>query len=519
MPVTGADLPHDVELLKALVLKQAAENEKLSKENRQLQEQLNLLLAKRFGPSSEKLPADQLRLFNEAERDAEEAHAELPSIIVVSHPRARPVRKPLPAVLPRIEVIHDLSEGEKLCAEDGQVLVAIGEEISEQLDIVPAQVRVIRHVRKKYACPQCQQGVKTAPLPPQPIPKSLASPGLLAHVAVAKYQDALPLYRQERILKRIGVELPRATLASWMVRLGPVIQPLINLMREAVLGYDILQMDETTVQVLNEPGRSARSPSYLWVQRGGPPEHPLILYEYDPSRSQEVPKRLLDGYHGYLQIDGYEGYNAVCLEPGIKALGCWAHARRKFDEALKAQGQAPKDKPTKTGRAHQGLIYIQQLYRIEQEVKGNTPEVRYHLRQQQAKPLLDEIRLWLDAALPEIPPTSATGKALYYLHHQWQRLVRYLEDGRLSIDNNRIENAIRPFVLGRKNWLFCATVRGAKASANLYSLIETAKANGLEPYHYLRHVFTALPKANAVEQIEKLLPHNLKPNELNPVAR
>jgi transposase len=325
------------------------------------------------------------------------------------------VRKPLPAALPRIEVIHDLGEGEKLCADDGQALVAIGEEVSEQLDIVPAQVRVLRHVRKKYACPRCQQGIKTALLPPQPIPKSLASPGLLAHVAVAKYQDALPLYRQERILKRIGVELPRATLASWMLRLGPVIQPLINLMRAAVLAYDIVQMDETTVQVLNEPGRSAHSPSYLWVQRGGPPEHPLILYEYDPSHSQDVPKRLLDGYHGYLQIDGYEGYNAVCRTPGIKALGCWAHARRKFDEALKAQGKVHA-RPT---RAHQGLTYIQELYRIEQEVKGTAPEVRYHLRQQKAKPLLDEIRLWLDAALPEIPPTSATGRALYYLHHQW----------------------------------------------------------------------------------------------------
>ncbi|MGH8605678.1 MAG: IS66 family transposase, partial [Gammaproteobacteria bacterium] len=314
-------------------------------------------------------------------------------------------------------------------------------------------------------------------------------------------------------------ELPRATLASWMVRLGQVIQPLINLMREAVLAYDIVQMDETTVQVLNEPGRSAQSQSYLWVQRGGPPEHPLILYEYDPSRSQEVPKRLLEGYRGYLQIDGYEGYNAVCLQPGINALGCWAHARRKFDEALKAQGKAHPDTPAKTGRAHQGLIYIQQLYRIEQEVNGTAPEVRYHVRQQKAKPLLTEIRHWLDAALPEIPPTSATGKALYYLHHQWDRLVRYLKDGRLQIDNNRIENAIRPFVLGRKNWLFCDTVRGAKASANLYSLIETAKANGLEPYYYLRHLFTELPKASTVAQIEKLLPHNLKPNELNPLTR
>ena len=367
-------------------------------------------------------------------------------------------------------------------------------------------MQVIRHIRKKYACPCCEQGVRTAALPPQPIPKSLASPGLLAHVAVAKYVDALPLYRQERILNRIGVELPRATLANWMIRSGELITPLINLMRETMLDGDLIQMDETTVQVLKEDGKAATSKSYLWVQRGGPPAHPLILYEYNPSRGQSVPLRLLEGFSGYLQTDGYDGYNAVGNRDGITHLGCWAHARRKFDEAVKAQGHRGQ---AKAGKAMMGLAWIQKLYRIEKAAKAATPQQRYQARQQQAKPIVDELRAWLDRALAQVPPSTLTGKALHYLHNQWDRLVRYLEDGRLPIDNNLTENAIRPFVLGRKNWLFSDTVKGAQASANLYSLIETAKANGLEPYQYLRHVFTHLPQAQTVEQIEALLPYHI----------
>ena len=224
-------------------------------------------------------------------------------------------------------------------------MTAIGEEISEQLDIEPAKVRVLRHVRRKYACSHCQQGVKTAALPPQPIPKSLASPGLAAHITVGKYQDGLPLYRQEKILARIGMEISRATLAFWMI------QPVINLLRDQMLAYDILQMDETTVQVLKEPGKTAQSKSYLWVQRGGPPGQPIILFDYDPSRSQTVPLRLLEGYRGYLQADGLQRHRQSTWH---RLLGCMAHARRKFDEALKAQGKPISAIRRKSGMPSRG---------------------------------------------------------------------------------------------------------------------------------------------------------------------
>ena len=504
------NLPEEPEVLKALVREQQLEIARL-------QEYVNVLLAKRYGPSSEKVPEEQLRLFNEAEQQeaAPEPQPQAP-VQVPAHERAKPGRRALPEYLPRVEVVHELPEEARVCDHDGEALVEIGRESSEQLDIIPAQVRVIRHVRIKYACPCCHIGVKSAPMPAQPIAKSIASPGLLAHIAVAKYQDGLPLYRQEAILRRSGVELPRATLAGWMVKMGVLIQVLIDAMREHLLAYDIVQMDETRVQVLKEPGKAATALSYMWVARGGPPDKPVVLFDYDPTRSGDVPKRLLAGFAGYLQSDGYEGYNAVGREPDIIRVGCAAHCRRKFDEAVKAQSKSGKAGPAKAGKAWQGLAYFQKLYRIEAEIKGQSPEVRHRVRREQAKPLLDEIRTWLDASLPQVPPQSATGRALTYLDGQWEALIRYLDDGRLEIDNNLLENAIRPFALGRKNWLFSDTVGGAKASANLYSLIETAKANGLDPYAYLRYVFTELPKADTPEAIEALLPYNVDKACLTP---
>ncbi|MCF6212382.1 MAG: IS66 family transposase [Gammaproteobacteria bacterium] len=494
-------LPDDVDALKILATEQAVLNEQLQSKITLLQEQLNLVLARRYAASSEKISPDQIRLFDEAEADAQASMLPQENTTTVPEHTRRPRgRKPLPEALPRVEVIHTLAEREQYCPHDGNLLSEIGEVTSEQLDIVPAKIQVIRHIRKKYAC-TCGQCIKTAPLPAQPIPKSLASPGLLAHITVSKYQDALPLYRQEAILKRIGVDLPRATLANWMVQAGQLVQPVINLLRDRLLGYDILQMDETTVQVLKENGKSAQSKSYLWLQRGGPPHQPVVLYEYDPGRSAEVPQRLLDGFSGTLQTDGYSGYNAAVATYGLTHAGCMAHARRKFSDAVKAQG-----KKKKTGKAHQGLAWIQALYRIEKEAREFTPKARWQHRQTHARPLLNELRGWLDNTLPQVAPTSATGKALKYLYSEWNKLIHYLDDGRLEIDNNGAENAIRPFVIGRKNWLFSTSVKGVKASANLYSLIETAKVNGLEPYAYLRHLFTELPKADTVEAIEALLP-------------
>ncbi len=474
-----------------------------------LQEQLNLALARRYAASSEKISVNQLRLFDEAEVEtdlAEDAPSE--SITIEAHTRKKCGRKALPTTLPRVEFVYELDDDARVCPHDGQTLVEIGDVTSEQLDVVPAKIQVLRHIRKKYAC-ACGQCIRTASLPAQPIPKSLASPGLLAHITVSKYQDALPLYRQETILQRIGVDIPRATLANWMIKVGILIQPLINLLRDQLLVYDILQMDETTVQVLNEPDKAAQSKSYLWVQRGGPPETPVILFDYDPSRRQSVPLRLLEGFKGYLQTDGYDGYNAAVISSTLTHVGCWAHARRKFSEAVKAQGKS-KNKNKKQGKAHRGLALIQQLYKIEKQARSLTATERAVYRKLHAQPVLDKLRDWLDASLPQVPPKTTVGKALNYLHNEWSKLIVYPEDGRLMIDNNGAENAIRPFVIGRKNWLFSHSVSGVKASANLYSLIETAKANNLEPYVYLREVFTKLPQALSVEDIEALLPWNIK---------
>ena len=509
-------LPDEVDLLKSLLADQAiklneAATQKQQLRNRNkhleaqvltLQEQLNLALARRYAASSEKISPDQYRLFDEAETDTEIA-LEDGEVTVPAHTRKKGGRKKLPESLPRVDVVHELSSEERICPHDGATLAEIGEVTSEQLDIVPARIQVIRHIRKQYAC-KCGQCIKTANLPKQPIPKSMASPGLLAHITVSKYQDALPLYRQETILRRIGVDIPRATLATWMIRSGMLIQPLINLMRDQMLDYDIIQMDETPVQVLKEPDKRTQSKSYIWLQRGGPPARPVVLYDYDPGRSAQVPKRLLEGFKGYLQTDGYDGYNAVVAANGLAHVGCMAHARRRFSDAVKAQGTN-----TKRGKAHRGLALIRKLYRIERQAHKLTAPERYERRQKHSKPVLDEVRSWLDDALPQVAPSSATGKALSYLHNEWSHLIRYLSDGRLEIDNNGAENAIRPFVLGRKNWLFSTSVKGVKASANLYSLIETAKANGLEPYAYLRMVFTELPKADTVEAIEALLPGNI----------
>jgi len=522
MPSLPKQLPDDIDSLKILVAEQATNNEKLRAQKRvseqenarlnakvlSLQEQLNLALARRYAASSEKLSPDQIRLFDEAEVEAQKESPEDETVTVPEHSRRKRGRKKLPDSLSRIDIVHELAADERRCPHDGGVLAEIGEVTSEQLDIVPAKIQVIRHIRKQCAC-KCGQCIKTAPLPPQPIPKSPASPGLLAHITVSKYQDALPLYRQETILRRIGVELPRATLANWMIKAGVLVQPVINLLRDRMLAYDIIQMDETPVQVLKEPGKRAQSKSYLWLQRRGPPDQPITLYDYDLGRGAGVPLRLLDGFRGYLQTDGYDGYNAAVVSNGLMHMGCMAHARRKFSDAVKAQG-----KNRKPGKAQHGLALIQKLYRVEKQAKQLTPQERFDHRQQHAKPILERLRSWLDDSLPQVLPGSTAGKALKYLHNEWDKLTRYLDDGRLEIDNNLAENAIRPFVVGRKNWLFSASVAGVNASANLYSLIETTKGKGLEPYAYLRYLFAELPKAETVEAIEALLPGNVNPEHI-----
>lgn len=468
---------------------------------RQLEEIIRTFQRKTFSGSSEQVSSAQLGLFNEAE---EIEAAEPPEVTVKPHARQRRGRPALPPELPREEIVYDLAEVDKVCPHDGIALEPIGQETSEQLDIIPAQVKVIRHVRLKYACPCCQQHVATADKPAQPLGKSMAAPGLLAYIATAKYADALPLYRQTEQFKRLGIDLDRTTLANWMIRSGQLIQPLVNRLSELILEQPVIGMDETTVQVLDEPDKTPQRTSYMWVMGAGPPGQRLRVFQYEPTRSGRVPMERLDGFAGAVMVDGYSGYGPACQAHGIIRLGCWAHARRRFFEAARLQ---PKGK---TGRPDQALALIARLYRTEQAAQDLSPDERHALRQEQSRPVIEQLKAWLTKTAPKVPPKTRLGQALQYLQAQWPALVRYLDDGRYPIDNNAIENAIRPFAIGRKNWLFSKSTAGARASANLYSLIETAKGHGIEPYAYLRHIFKELPLAETIDDIDALLPGAIK---------
>ena len=451
---------------------------------------------KQFGSSSEKASVDQGQLFNEPEfgSDADIPKVEDTATEVKSHTRKKKPRVSIPVDYPREDILHDLPESEKTCPHDGSALKHIGFDDHEQLDIIPTQVKVLRHRRLKYACPCCDQHIVTASKPKQAIEKSIASPGLLAHIAVQKYCDALPLYRQSAIFKRSGIELERSNLSNWMLKVGALAQPLINCLADAIRAQPVVHMDETTVQVLNEPGKKAQSKSYMWLMAGFSAT-PATVFHYRDTRSGAVPLELLDHSVAAVMLDGYEGYQKACDDYEIKRLGCWAHARRKFVDAQKLQAKG------KTGKPDQAIAFIQKLYRIERTIKDESPEKRLALRKQQAKPIIDKLKQWLEKSQPNTPPSTSLGKALTYLHNQWPRLVGYLEDGNYPIDNNPAENSVRPFTIGRKNWLFSQSQAGASASANLYSLIETAKANELNLYDYMKAVFTDLPNANTLEDI------------------
>jgi len=502
-----SNLPDSIDDLKAII-------EDYHNENEYLKEQIWVLRACIFGKKSEKAPlppVNQKSLFDmpEPERPFPEEKIE-----VRSHKRKKPGRKPIPEDLPREEVVIDIPEEEKTCA-CGAELVRIGEEVSEKLDVIPAKVKVIRTIRPKYACKKCEgtsseetPSVKIAPAPLDLIPGSIATAGLLAYVLVAKFVDHMPFYRQEQQFLRLGVELSRANMANWAMQVSESLIPLLNLLKEALLDGRYIHIDETTVQVLKEPGREPTTKSYMWIFKRGAPECPVLVYEYHPSRSGEVALTFLSGYQGYVQTDGYSGYDFLDHTDGIEHIGCWAHARRKFIEVKKGQ------RGKKAGSADIALGYIRKLYHIEHEAKDMSPDARYRLRQKESVPILEEFHRWLVKRSGQVPPKSLIGKAIGYTLNQWERLTGYLKDGMLSMDNNAAENAIRPFVLGRKNWLFAGTPEGAEASALLYSIIETARANGLEPYAYLRYIFSRLPHAEKLEDYEAMLPWNLTPETI-----
>jgi transposase len=478
---------------------------------RLLEEALRILQADRYGASREKLSVapGQSELFNEAETIAELNGALGAEVNLKATPQredkpttgAKAGRKAIAAHLVRVPVVHDLPESERQCA-CGSMLIEIGSEVSEQLDYVPPTIQVLQHVRKKYACPGCEQCLKTAPLPEQILPRTNAAPGLLAHLVTSKYVDALPLYRQEAIFARYRVALPRATQAAWIIALTERVQPLINLMDERLRASGYIRIDETPVQVIHSE-KAASSEHWMWVRVAGPPRQRIILFDYDASRSSEVAARLLEGAHGVVQSDGYSAYDQVAKRHGLVHCGCIAHARRKFFEAIKA---LPKKEQQSATAAHEAVRRIDELYKIERESSALSDAERTAVRREKAVPLLESLHAWATDLQMQTLPSGKLGEALAYLLKQWPKLIRYTEDGRVAIDTNLAENAIRPFALGRRNWLFADTVSGAKASAHLYSLVQTARANELEPYAYLRRLFTELPAAQTLEQIEALLP-------------
>ena len=501
----------------------------LADRDRQIQhllEKIMLLRHQRFGPSSDRISPDQLGLFNEAELEAEiealeqqvapliEAPIPTPEAVPPA-PKAKPVRKPLPEHLPRVERIIDLAPEDKQAL--GEDFGLIGYDSSEQLAIIPRQPYVIRTLRAKYAPRHPErtagaEGVIIAPRAPQILPKSLAHSSLLADIAVAKYADALPLYRQEQLFARDGVELSRQTMSGWMVALEAPLKPLMAAMK-ARLGEDpVLHVDETRVQVLAEPGREATQQSFMWVYRGGSPERPVILFDYSETRGAAAPRAFLRGLaleKVYLLSDAYGVYSPLALELGLLGHGaCWAHVRRKFVEAAAGRSH--------TAAAHQMVGLIGKLYAVERHLKDLSPAQRQHERGVQSRPILDAIKTWLDDKAPRVLPQSLLGKAIAYTLNLWPQLTVFLEDGHIPIDNNPAENAIRPFVVGRKNWLFSFSPSGARASAILYSLIESAKANGLEPRAYLAYLFERLPLAKTPEDIAALLPQHLSAAAIRP---
>ena len=513
---TAQTLPDNIEELKEIAYHFEVENNILREEVRHLR-------AKLFGRKTEKNlhvgDDGQGLLFNEAEAflSVEEVRED---VEIKAHKRKKLGRKPLPADLPRVDVIHDLSEEEKVCA-CGYIKSRIGEEVSEQLDMIPAKIQVIRNIRYKYVCKKCEgvevdePAVTIAPLPEQIIAKSMATPGLLAHIITAKFVDALPFYRQEGQFSRLGIEIPRSTMCGWAIKVADRCEALLDLLNKEIRSGPLINIDETTVQVMKEPNRSNKTKSYMWIFRGGDPDKPVLVYQYHPTRSGDVVSQYLDGYKGYVQSDGFSGYDFLDHNRGIIHVGCWAHVRRKFIDVVKASGKR-KSVKSRTGNAEIAIEYIRRLYAVESSSKeqGLDYQCIYEARQKYAKPILDEFKGWLDDISPKTPPKGLLGKAISYTLGQWDRLVRYIDDGRIRPDNNLAENAIRPFVVGRKNWLFSGHPNGARASAALYSLIETAKANNLEPYSYLRFLFDRLPHANSENDYKALLPNHLSRYQL-----
>ena len=473
-----------------------------------LRHQLHLFRNARFGRKTEKgvVPEQMALQFDETYTTAEDEtavqHDAQTETITYTRAKKKTGRKALPKSLPCVEKIYDLRDDEKQCP-CGCALTHIGDDISEQLDVVPQMTFRVVHIRKKYACKTCEETIKSAKLPKQPIDRSIAAPGLLAAVIDAKFNRHMPLYRQEAMFAEANISVTRGTLSHWLIKSANLLTPLVKLMIADIHDYDIAYADETPLQVLKEKDRLPTQKSYMWLFIGGPPSKRAFVYQYHATRSHHIPFDFFADFKGWLHADCYKAYVTLGCLGHIRHVACWAHARRYFVDVAKAC--------KKEGLAHQVIKLIGKLYHLERELKDKeaTPELIFMRREKESTPVLAQIKALLDDAQLKVPPKSPLGTAVFYSLNHWDALNIYLQDGRLEIDNNKSERSIKPFVIGRKNWLFHGNDIGAQAGSILFSLIETCKQHKVDVFSWLKYVMANIHQAETVEQLEKLLPYNI----------
>jgi len=506
---TQEDLLKYITQLESKVKSLQAEKELLNNKLKELLEQAAIARAKQFGSSSEKINPDQIMLFNEVEFFAEQK-AEEPSEeeILPARKKKNPgFKEEKIKDLPVESIEYTLTEEEASCPQCGDELHQMGKNIRKELVCIPAQYKVVEHIQYVYSCRGCEKNDVNTPIvkatvPQALIPKSMASASLVANIITNKYMSYLPLNRQEKLLSNNGIKISRQCMASWVIKVAEqYFQPLYDLMRLEFLKQDIIHMDETVVQVLKEKDKTPQSNSYMWLYRSGKYEKArIILYEYQPDRKKLRPTEFLKGFKGGAHTDGYAAYHSL---KDVTIYGCWAHLRRKFEEILKI---TPKNHIIGTP-AFTGMSYCHKLYSIEEKIQDKTPDEKKQLRKELSEPVIREFFTWVKKS-NELS-TSAIGKALTYALNQQDYLENYLKDGRSEIDNNRAERSIKPFVMGRKNFLFCDTIKGAKASAVIFSLIESAKENGLSVEKYLVYLLENMPGLDFTKDpqlLDNLLP-------------
>ncbi len=496
-------LPEDISACHLMIVELVDELKRRNLLNEKLQHQLDHMMRARYGQKADRIDPNQLCLFDlaavatqapESTTEEEEAQQQ-PAPESKTPKRKGHGRNVIPENLPKERVVHDVPADKRTCPKCGDECRCIGEETSRQLEYIPASLKVIEHVRLKYACgrPDCRGAVILAEKPDQPIEKGLAGPGLLAHVITSKYADHLPLHRQEDILARHGVEISRGTMCGWAMQSADLVEPLYDLMGQRVLESKVIHTDDTTVSVLDRRLTKTRT-GRLWVYVGDG-DYPYTVYDYTPNRKRDGPASFLEGFSGYLQADAYAGYDKIYAPGDVVEIACWAHARRKY---VDAQGSDPV-------RAVVATAWIRGLYEVEHKAAGLSADERRALRQEHSKPMLDKFEKWLREEYQKVLPKSPIGGAISYSLSNWQALVQYVEDGDLAIDNNAAERALRPVAVGRKNWMFAGSDRGGRAAAILGTLVQSAKRHGLDPFEYLRDVFARIA-SHPMSRLEEFLP-------------